>query len=78
MDKREQLAAYAHEAWSGWMDYLFLKSSVCSDGTVVIPAELVARWKRQSQTFYADLPETEKESDRVEANRMLAIIEAGT
>ena len=34
------------------------------------------RWKRQSQTAYAQLPEAERESDRIEARKTLAIIRA--
>lgn len=73
---REELAAYAHEAWTGWMLYLFEKSRYDSErGTVTIPRELVDRWTRQMQTDYADLPEAEKESDRKEADRMLVLME---
>lgn len=75
-DVREQLAAYAHEAWSGWMRYLFEKSRETVDGSVVIPPWAVARWTRQAATPYADLPENEKESDRDEADKMLAIVRA--
>jgi hypothetical protein len=71
---REKLAAYAHKAWAGWMDYLFEKSTLNPDGTVTIPAWAVERWKRQAKTPYAELPENEKESDRKEADFMLAII----
>lgn len=81
-DKREALAEYAHEAWSGWMKYMFRKGGFAtfdvngeSQTVYVMPAWAVERWKRQSETPYADLPETEKESDREEADRMLAIID---
>ena len=73
---REALAEYAHEAWSGWMKYLFKKTYF--DTTVkevVIPKWAVERWMRQMNTLYADLPESEKENDRAEADRMLAIME---
>lgn len=72
---REALAEYAHEAWSGWMEYLFSKSGLDSDyGTRTIPAWAVDRWHRQMSTPYDDLPEEEKASDREEADRMLAIV----
>jgi hypothetical protein len=80
-DVREQLADYAHEAWSGWMTYLFSKCAPgtdgdeFADGSLVIPPWAVERWKRQAATAYTDLPEPEKESDREEADRMLAIVE---
>ncbi len=71
---REKLAALAHSQWSGWMEYLFSKCHEDSQGMVVIPASMADRWRRQMRTDYANLPESEKESDRVEADRMLALI----
>ena len=70
----ESLSAYAHDAWSGWMKYMFEKSVLNSDGTLTIPKWAVERWSRQMNTLYSDLPEEEKESDRDEADRMLSII----
>lgn len=71
--RREELASYAHQAWSGWMAYLFDKSKDHEDGSVTIPPDLVERWKRQLATDYENLSEQEKESDRAEADRMLEI-----
>lgn len=71
---REKLAEYAHAAWSGWMKYLFEKSTQNTDGTVTIPAWAVSRWQRQMNTLYEALPANEKESDGVEADRMIAIM----
>ena len=71
---REQLAALAHAQWSGWMVYLFGLSRSNGDGTITIPANVVARWQGQIATPYAELSEREKDSDRVEADRVLAII----
>lgn len=78
---REALAEYAHEAWSGWMKYLFGKTETSErffsgEIVVVIPRWAVDRWQRQMNTPYADLPESEKESDRAEADKMLAILAA--
>jgi hypothetical protein len=70
---RQRLAEYAHDAWSGWMKYLFDKSTHNGDGTVTIPAWAVERWTRQATTPYMDLPESEQKSDLVEADRMLEI-----
>ncbi len=70
----EELAEYAHEAWSGWMKYMFKKGFLLSDGSVKIPADSANRWRRQFQTEYVDLPESEKESDRDEARKMLKIV----
>jgi hypothetical protein len=71
---RELLADYAHDAWSGWMRYLFSKCKWHAVMGVIIPANLVSRWERQIATPYRDLPEKEKNSDRKEADRMLAIV----
>jgi hypothetical protein len=80
---RETLAAYAHEAWRGWMQHMASKAEVvCTRVTqthehwtqIEVPVDLVERWRRQMETPYADLPETEKESDRAEADKMIAIL----
>lgn len=75
-DTREALAAYAHEAWAGWMQWLFQFGEQHADGTFTINADKVARWRRQMMTTYADLPESEKESDRKEADAMLTLVYA--
>lgn len=75
---REALAEFAHdEQWSGWVNYQFEKGDFRSDGTWVMPAWAVERWTRQMKTRYSDLPEEEKESDRKEADKMLAIVGRG-
>ena len=70
---KEKLAEFAHEQWSGWMKYLFEKSSQNPDGTMTIPKWAVERWSRQMNTKYSDLSEVEKESDRIEADKMIEI-----
>ena len=72
-DTKERLAAYAHAAWSGWMNYLFSKCEDHGDG-LLIPGEFVTRWQRQAKTPYNKLPEGEKASDRKEAAVMLEIM----
>jgi hypothetical protein len=56
------------------MRYLFSKSVRNGDGSVTIPASLVARWERQMKTPYLRLSETEKQSDRQEADFYLALL----
>jgi len=70
---REQLADLAHQQWSGWMEYLFSQCKVNADGTATIPAWAVSGWCRQMKSAYADLSEDEQESDRKEADRVLAV-----
>lgn len=78
----EELAAYAHEAWAGWMKYMFGKMTTHTHSTAEggfdngmwLTQSLVERWTRQLETAYAALPENEKESDRAEARKMLEIV----
>ena len=70
----EKLAEYAHEAWSGWMRYLFSVSTVNSDGSVTIPASMARRWTRQMNTPYQMLSSSKQRSDIVEAEKMLEIM----
>lgn len=72
----EQLAEKEHASWARWMHYLFSKCESLPDGSVVIPSELVTRWKRQTYTPYEKLSEREKQSDRDEVAHILPIIEA--
>ena len=74
---REQLAALAHEQWSGWMKHLFsltVRSHPAGREHEVIQGEVAERWKRQMRTPYAELSEAEKESDRAEADRVLDVL----
>lgn len=84
-DKREALAEYAHDAWSGWMKYMFEHggfSTIQADDNGksltfwTMKPEMYERWHRQMLTPYFLLPESEKESDRAEADKMLAILES--
>ena len=70
----EILAEYAHDAWSGWMKYLFSKCENSSAG-MVIPDWANERWTRQMNTNYSDLPENEKESDRDEACKIIKLLD---
>lgn len=73
-EQRELLAAYAHEAWSGWLIYMKCKGIINDDGTWTIPVWAVQRWQRQATTPYADLPESEKELDRDEADKIRRLL----
>ena len=73
-DLREDLAELAHDQWAGWMRYLFSKGIHHYDGTWTMPAWAVERWQRQMNTPYAELSDTEQDSDRNEADKFLKII----
>jgi len=83
---REKLAKLSHEQWSGWIKHMFAKcSETCpEDGKLfhqeclIIPQWAVERWTRQANTQYKDLAEREKDSDRAEADRVIAVFEEET
>ena len=68
----ERLAALAHEQWSGWVEWMFEKW----DETHASGETYQARWRRQMSTSYAELSEAEKENDRIEARKVLAVLQA--
>jgi hypothetical protein len=70
----EKLAEIEHERWAHWQRYLHSKCKRQPDGSLLIPAELVARWERQIATRYAHLDEAEKESDREQVRKYLPVI----
>lgn len=75
----ERLAAIEHERWAHWQRYMHDQCERQEDGSLVIDAELVARWEVQITTPYADLSDQEKDSDREQVQRyMPTIIEALT
>lgn len=71
---RDALAEYAHEAWSGWMHYMFGLCITTEDGSLIIPAAKVGRWTRQMCQAYGQLPDGEKASDLAEADKMIKIL----
>ena len=70
----EELAAIEHERWAHWQRYVHSKAVRQSDGSLVIPRELVAQWERQIATPYDELSEKEKESDREQVRKYLPTI----
>jgi hypothetical protein len=68
----ERLAALSHEQWAGWADWMLENlGAIHPHGETYI-----RRWQRQIDTPYDLLSEAEKESDRIEARKMLAAIRA--
>lgn len=87
--KEELLADKQHEIWAHWMKYQFSKcqphkiSSLntrtkeyedIETGGLVIPKDLVERWKRQMETPYSKLTDKEKESDREQVRKFIDLI----
>lgn len=69
-DLIEKLAELSHNQWAGWTDWMFEKW----DQTHASGETFQQRWMRQVNSRYADLSEQEKESDRIEARKVLALI----
>ncbi len=84
----EKGANLEHNRWAKWQKYVFgiceRHYEVYKDrngelvqketGGLVIPEWAVRNWTRQINTFYKDLTEKEKESDRKETRNYLPII----
>jgi len=70
----EHLAAIEHARWAHWQRYLHAKGQRQTDGSLVLPADLVEQWESQIVTAYADLSDTEKESDREQVRKYLPVI----
>jgi hypothetical protein len=70
----ESLAAIEHERWADWQRWMHQQCQRNPDGSLTIPAALVERWEWQSATPYAELSESEKQSDRDQVERYLPVI----
>lgn len=70
----EQLAAIEHERWAHWQHFMHEKGELKPDGSLVLPADLVAKWERLIETPYTQLTDKEKESDREQVRRYLPIV----
>lgn len=71
----EALAAEQHKIWAHWMEYQFSCGTFEADGSWTMPAHKVERWQRQLNTPYEELTEKEKESDRDQALKILAVLD---
>ncbi len=67
----ERLASIEHERWAHWQRFIHSQAEQRPDGSMVIPANLVARWSRQIETSYDALTPEERESDREQVRRYL-------
>jgi hypothetical protein len=70
----EALADLEHDRWARWQRYLHSQCERNEDGSLTIPAESVKHWERQITSKYTDLTDREKNSDRKEACRTIAVV----
>lgn len=73
-DLLEALADEEHSRWAHWQRYLHSRCTRQLDGCLTIPCDLVQRWERQIETPYPELQESEKNSDREQARKLLSSI----
>jgi hypothetical protein len=71
----EELAALEHQRWAHWQKYVHGKGLRQPDGSILLPADIVARWERQINTQYVDLTAEEKDSDRDQVRKYLPLLE---
>lgn len=69
----ESIAAVQHAIWSHWMRYMFTCGQFDPDGTWHMPAFKAERWQRQMDTPYNELTDGERESDRDQARKVIAL-----
>ena len=70
----EELADIEHERWAHWQRYMHSRGTRQADGSLLLPARLVAQWETQIATAYETLSEKEKESDREQVRKYLPTI----
>jgi hypothetical protein len=72
----DTLADIEHERWAHWQKYMHEKGERQPDGSLLIPADLVAQWDRQIATPFAELSQDEKDSDRDQVQKYLPTVVA--
>lgn len=70
----ERLASIEHERWAHWQGYMHSKGELQPDGSMLLPADLVAQWSKQIETSYDKLTPEERESDREQVRRYVPTI----
>ena len=70
----EELAAIEHARWSHWQNYLHSKGCKNTDGSLLLPRELVMRWEKQASTPYEELSFEEQQSDREQVRKYLQLL----
>lgn len=79
-DLTDQLAALEHTQWAHWTDHMLSQLKELFDFCAEHhfepeAAEHIRRWQRQIRSSYAELSESEKESDREWARKILICLE---
>jgi len=67
----ERIAAWNHKSWAGWYRWMAMKWHEVHQNT---GESFRDRWKRQSETPYVKLSDSEQNSDRAEAKEVLNVL----
>lgn len=71
----EAVAAQSHEHWKKWVSHLLSKGELTKDNHFIISdADFVFALEKASKENFSDLEEFEKDSDRLEAEKYINII----
>lgn len=73
-DLLDRLASIEHERWAHWQRYVHDQGTRQPDGSLLLPAALVARWEEQIDTPYSELSAREQRSDQDQVKRYLPVI----
>jgi len=71
---KEKFAEKIHIVWAEWMLYVFQNCKSDVEGNMIIPKDLVKRWKRQSSQTFDELTEEEKFTDKKIAGELNKIV----
>jgi hypothetical protein len=70
----DKLADVEHQRWAHWQSYMHSKGAVLTDGSLLLPPDLVARWEKQIKTPFEKLSDDEQESDREQVRHYIPAI----
>lgn len=71
---REAVADQCHRHWARTIRHILSNGTATGDGGITLPAEYVRSLSEQAGWRYRDMTEPEREYDRREADRYLAIV----
>lgn len=83
-NKMDRAAELAHDVWAAWMKYMFdqgyfvtenvaIRGQMVNERRWIMPQDKVARWTRQMNTPFWELPESERASDYSIAERFMEV-----
>lgn len=74
-ERIDAIAATQHEIWANQANFLLSCGEARSDGSIVLSADVIARFRRQIDTPYANLPVAGKTVAKEQAAKIIAVLE---